>query len=123
MARNFAANGMKNYLYSFDGKVEAPIIASLADRSFHSVDIPYVFGNDYILGKVPADGKALATSVQNYWTNFAKTGDPNGGTEVTWPEYTAAGDQSLTLATTVKAGAGLKKELCDFWDGVPVPFP
>src|SRR5262249_26437617 len=118
MARYLDAAGLKNYLYSFDGKVD-PILPVLKDKAFHSVEIPFVFGNDYLLGKVLPEYVPLVGTVQTYWTNFAKTQDPSGGSAVPWPAYTTAGDQHLTLGAEVKAGTGLKKDQCDFWDQTP----
>jgi para-nitrobenzyl esterase len=33
-------------------------------------------------------------------TRFAKTGDPNGGINVTWPDYTRAPGRYLIITTT-----------------------
>jgi para-nitrobenzyl esterase len=61
--------------------------------------------------------------MQDYWTNFAKTYDPNGTGAVAWPQFTTAGDEHLLLAAETKVGTGLKKDMCDFWDQTPIPFP
>ncbi|MFZ1085159.1 MAG: carboxylesterase family protein [Terracidiphilus sp.] len=57
--------------------------------AFHSDDIEYVFGTlDTRPGEVwrPED-RALSEQMMSYWTNFAKTGDPNGAGLPEWPRY------------------------------------
>ncbi|HEY0785596.1 MAG TPA: carboxylesterase family protein [Acidobacteriaceae bacterium] len=63
---------------------------------FHSDDIEYVFGNlDSRKGIAwrPED-YAMSEQMMTYWTNFARTGDPNGGGKQgalpRWPVYNAA---------------------------------
>ncbi|HEX4474359.1 MAG TPA: carboxylesterase family protein, partial [Polyangiaceae bacterium] len=45
------------------------------------------------------DEQALSDTMVKYWTQFAKTGDPNVSGSPMWPAYTAANDSILTLAT------------------------
>ncbi|PWR70246.1 carboxylesterase/lipase family protein [Methanospirillum lacunae] len=49
---------------------------------------------------------AVAANVVDLWTRFAKTGDPNGGMNITWPSYTLKKDQYLDIDTVpvVKTG-------------------
>ncbi len=61
--------------------------------AFHSDDIEYVFGTlDTRPGETvrPVDRK-LSDQMMGYWTNFAKTGDPNGPGLPTWPSYSKDG--------------------------------
>jgi para-nitrobenzyl esterase len=39
-----------------------------------------------------------------YFTNFAKTGDPNGGTLPKWPKYSEEGCPLIHFNSTVTAG-------------------
>ncbi|MGA7886556.1 MAG: carboxylesterase/lipase family protein [Acidobacteriaceae bacterium] len=74
--------------------------------AFHSDEIEYVFGTlDSRPGAhwEPAD-YALSDLMQTYWTNFAKTGDPNGAGSPQWPQYDAAdGYETMNLDATSEA--------------------
>ena len=73
--------------------------------AFHSDDIEYVFGT---LDTRPdaewrPEDRKLSREMMDYWTNFAKTGDPNGSGLPEWPRYDKTGDV-LRLDSTSKAG-------------------
>jgi para-nitrobenzyl esterase len=54
--------------------------------------------------------------MQQYWTNFAKTGDPNGGQLPTWPKFDAVSGAYLqfTYAGPI-AKEGLRRSYCDLF--------
>jgi para-nitrobenzyl esterase len=48
----------------------------------------------------------VADNLVDFWTRFAKTGDPNGGVNVTWPQYTRGDGRYLDInnVSTVMTG-------------------
>ena len=92
--------------------------------SYHGMELFYVFNNweNATLGTGPLF-KPQDDSVQqvmlNYWTNFAATGNPNGGTLVTWPQYQSATDCYLEIkATPDGSQCGIRTAESDLWDDV-----
>ena len=117
-ARAAVAAGAPVFRYSFEQPLEAPFMQGLG--VFHSAELPFVFGNDdYPLGRVGASGAPVSAATQDYWTTFAKTGDPNSAAETPWPAYDAATDAYQMIATPIANGTQLKTALCDFWDALP----
>jgi para-nitrobenzyl esterase len=85
----------------------------VSDGAFHSDEIEYVFGNlDSRKGAPwkPEDYK-LSELMQTFWTNFARTGDPNSAGAPHWPAYDAAGDwQVMRLSPDAAAAPDQHRE-------------
>ena len=70
----------------------------------HVSEVPYVFQNLVANGHgAPnASDLAVADAMSSYWTNFARTGNPNGDGLPNWVAYTGAGGQVMGLATPLQ---------------------
>jgi para-nitrobenzyl esterase len=89
MAELTKAAGQQVFVYRFDRSVPGKGEAELG--AFHSLEIPYVFGalHDPTWQWLPftPDDAALSNLIQTYWTNFAKTGNPNAQGLPDWPAW------------------------------------
>jgi para-nitrobenzyl esterase len=57
-----------------------------------------------------------APVVQEYWVNFAKTGDPNGGSLVKWPKFNPETHAYLDFVDAGPiAKEGLRRAVCDLY--------
>lgn len=91
-------SGQPSYRYRFDRKIPvAPgttingVEATAEDiGARHAGEIEYVFGTlDSVKGvSWTADDRKLSDLMMSYWTNFAKTGNPNASGLPEWTRYT-----------------------------------
>jgi para-nitrobenzyl esterase len=84
--------------------------------AYHGAEIPYVFDTaDYWL---PADGVdwALTDTMLEYWTQFAKNGNPNGVGLPNWPAFDPTRDVHQNLGDEVRTATGLQREFCEALD-------
>jgi para-nitrobenzyl esterase len=66
--------------------------------AFHSADLWYVFNSfKHSWRPFTAGDKALANQIVDYWTNFAKYGDPNGENGGAWKPYTKESPEFMLL--------------------------
>lgn len=94
--------------------------------ALHADEIPFVFG----LPLDPARGyneeeKQLSRKMMRFWTNFAKTGDPNHGpgelSMQEWPEYRMHERKYLNLSIDMLRNGwqphhrGVRAQQCAFW--------
>ena len=82
--------------------------------AYHSGDLAFVFNN---VGKIGLDWQKrdydLASAISRYWTNFAKSGDPNGSQLTNWPTYDTTNHNTLVFDTPIVTVQGVRKEKLD----------
>jgi para-nitrobenzyl esterase len=104
----------KVFLYFFEEPAELPAGADpRSNGARHASELPYVFRqlreHDRPAPK-PKD-EALSDIMRTYWTNFAKTGDPNGNGLPDWPAYNGTYAQVLHIeAENTQAGPLVNKK-------------
>jgi len=89
--------------------------------AFHSDDIEYVFGTlDTRPGwNVRPEDRKLSDEMMSYWTNFARSGDPNGPGLPNWPKLDAD-DSLIHLNETITSGPDPLRARYDFLlQGIP----
>ncbi|MBO6014029.1 MAG: carboxylesterase family protein [Oscillospiraceae bacterium] len=95
-SRRLCAQGKPVYEYYFTRQNR-----SLGD--WHSGEMIYAYGN---LENAPqnydAEDRALSEIMQQYWVNFARTGDPNGEGLPVWPLVSDAPGQVLNFDRDVR---------------------
>jgi para-nitrobenzyl esterase len=82
-----STGGSPVYRYHFEQA--PPMAAGEASRgAYHSADIEYVFETlDSKHLPWTEEDRKLSGMISSYWTNFAKTGNPNGAGLPQWPGY------------------------------------
>jgi para-nitrobenzyl esterase len=98
----------KVFLYYFDEKAEIPAGSESAGYGArHAAELPYVFRQltEHNRPAPTQKDEALSEMLRTFWTNFAKTGDPNDTDLPKWPAYSDATPQMLHIeAGNTKAG-------------------
>jgi len=103
------------YRYIFSHRPPGPEGERLG--AFHALELEYVFGN-FTLFSFPWDDtdRKLSETIISYWTNFAKTGDPNGAGLPRWPAYNPTDDNVLDLGDPVSVRAHVNQAGLDFFE-------
>ena len=107
------------WVYRFDWDEEPDFLWVDVSRllgAAHAFEIPFVFGH-WDLGSPTRllfdDGNeagrlALSATMMGYWTDFARSGDPNGGSRPRWERYEP--DPGWFLVFDTPAGGGVRME-------------
>jgi para-nitrobenzyl esterase len=92
----FIAKGAPAYVYRFS-YIPAAMRTQWRNGVPHGAEIPYTFdmlGARRGAAPTPQD-QAVARTVNTYWANFAKTGDPNGPGLPKWPHHDPSKNEIL----------------------------
>ncbi len=90
--------------------------------AFHGAEIPYLMLVEGDVFPFTTDQQLLSDAMISYWTQFAKTLDPNSADEPTWPTYSTSTDefQSLVPPTPMPETNFNTFHMCSsLWDTIP----
>lgn len=95
----------------------------------HTDEIPFVFGEPLAFNNsYTKSEERLSRHMIRYWSNFAKTNNPNGDGRYsklrTWPEYKLTNSNSINKqrahldlnSESINIGFNFKVDYCAFWD-------
>ena len=109
------AAGNPGYQYQFSRTVHG----QEAQGAPHASEIPFIFGTLSVWQNMRhyiESDQQYAVLMQQYWTNFAKTGNPNGGSLVKWPKFNATKRAYIDFADAGPvAKEGLRRPICDLF--------
>ncbi|MFZ1107089.1 MAG: carboxylesterase family protein [Rhodomicrobium sp.] len=100
IARTASRGGQPVYHYGFDFQ---PPLLRLIGGTPHGLEVAYAFGNIRRIVPFPLaqlmhpHNYEVSRLMGIYWTNFAKTGDPNGGGALEWPRFTEGAEETLVF--------------------------
>lgn len=99
MAQAMSCSGQRAYLYDFT-YAETGKRASLG--AYHGEELNFLselFPTDWDHGP---DDEKLGEALRTYWTQFAKTGDPNAPGLPVWPAYNPRASELMDLGRTIR---------------------
>jgi para-nitrobenzyl esterase len=97
--------GQHAYVYEFDRSIPGKGQADLG--AFHGLEVPFVFNafDDpaWQWLRISETDRELSGIMETYWTNFAKTGNPNGPGLPAWAPWKDGDEPYLDFASSGKA--------------------
>ncbi|MBO0730701.1 MAG: carboxylesterase family protein [Acidimicrobiaceae bacterium] len=108
--------------YEFtDDNAPTPFSVSFPMGAFHGSELQYLFGpiGGVVTSPLSPDQQRLSAAMISYWTQFAKTGDPNSPKTSFWPAYTTASEpfQSLVPPSPATSSGFAAEHQCALWGG------
>jgi para-nitrobenzyl esterase len=90
----------KAFVYYFNHRPNYPDLPRYKDWGpAHGSEISFVFGNFTKGMPATPEDKKVSAQLMDYWTNFAKYGNPNGKGLPEWPQFTNAKQRVMELDT------------------------
>jgi para-nitrobenzyl esterase len=110
-ARLMTSAGSKAYLYHFSHVAPNPRTDFKAN---HMAELEYVFNNLVNPWPYTEVDRRLADAMSSYWTNFARTADPNGAGLPKWTVYNPKDEPYMEFGATPVPGHHVKQARLDF---------
>ncbi|WP_327360181.1 carboxylesterase/lipase family protein [Streptomyces sp. NBC_01296] len=124
------APGLPLYGYEFNDP-NAPVLAGLPANpgfpygSAHGFEMPFLFASFPTEGTLSDAQRGLSDRMVGYWTNFARTGDPNSPGAPRWPVLRPSSPHARSVQSLTPGPGGVRPvdadsaHHCSFWAGLP----
>jgi para-nitrobenzyl esterase len=93
-------------------------------HAFHTAELSFVFDTFGAIDYRPTPGdRSLSRAMGAYWSQFARTGDPNPKAPTAlppWPRYERGEERAIVFDDTISTTSQIAESRCDFWDHVAV---
>ncbi|SEE54629.1 carboxylesterase/lipase family protein [Jiangella alba] len=109
------------YAYEF-AEDSREVVDGFPMGAFHGLELSYLWDLDMAWDPYPpldADQQRLSATMIDYWTAFARTGDPNGPGRPVWPEFGATGAVLGLSSAAVAPTPFAADHRCDLWAALP----
>ncbi|KAL5013883.1 hypothetical protein ScPMuIL_008153 [Solemya velum] len=118
------SNTAGTYLYQFSHTPDWGLIQfrpSYLVGANHADDVAFVFGlrtfyPEPYASNITHEEDVLSHAIMDYFTNFAKNGNPNAKGLPFWPEYRPDDKSYMNINLTTTAGVNLLETSVEFWD-------
>jgi len=116
------ANGAPVFAYEFNDPASSSFTGAPGPE--HGAELPYLFGPGVTLTGAPGPplspaSQTLSNTMIQYWSNFIKTGNPNGSGLPNWPAYSGPATAMQLIPGAVSTGKDTSAEHhCAFWDSL-----
>jgi len=128
-ADQFLSKFVTTYAYEFNDENAPPPQSAFGGvltfplGAYHTSELQYLFkGANFFgipVGPLSTKQMRLSDAMISYWTQFAKTGDPNSSGEPVWSPYSAATDEFQSLIPpkpVVESNFATEHQCSTFWD-------
>ncbi|GFS19776.1 neuroligin 4 [Elysia marginata] len=134
---DFHAETADTYLYSFSHSTQSAGLGEAEDiQGIHGDELPYVFGSPLVNGSSPFPAsftdaeRLLSETMMTYWTNFAKSGNPNEprnrtsfqrnerhrrSVNLKWPKYEAETKEYMSISPRPSVQHHYRAEKLALW--------
>jgi para-nitrobenzyl esterase len=112
-ARQMANLGQPAYLYFF---TRVPPSPEQTAGAFHAAEIVFVFGKSVPLFPTNQQDQILTQAMSAYWTQFAKTGDPNIEGQPPWPAFSREAQRNMVFGPKIDATPVERAEAYDIFE-------